>query len=182
MTSSVYCRSVLTVDAPATAEIRTLLHPLRAQPPPVERWEPGRLVPVLPFSEALSRAGMYGRDVVFGVSDGDAVYMIGYCLQDGRSKNVSVLRDGGTMEGMRGVPTKPGPTVTHLFAVFGDGLLTPAMRDTSKTFLRLTSPQVLRVFRDQPARVLRYLAPHQARAAAMASLRRVRSRRSSRTR
>ena len=177
--TSVYVRSIMTHTRPPTPDINARLLPFASgsPPPSVEHWEPGKVFATLPYSVQLSQDRMYGRDVVFGASDGENVYMTGYSLSSGDSKHVRVYRDGGTMDVTVGVPTEAGEDVTHLFAVFGSDLVTPAMRDSKKKFAKLTHAQVLRLFRDQPPRTLRYIAGAHAHRRAMASLRRVRSRR-----
>ena len=57
-----------------------------------------------------------------------------------------MLRDGGSLQTTRGVPTQPGEKITHFFAVTGDDLLTEAMKTNTKKFLKLTMPQVRHLF------------------------------------
>ena len=173
--TSVYVRSVMTHDRPTTPEIRARLHPFTNNIT-VEHWEPGKIFATLPYSERLSNDRMYGRDVVFGVSDGENVYVTGYDLQSGARKHVTVFRDGGTMEVTVGVPTKAGGELTHMFAVFGHDLISPNVQNSTKRFAKLSHPQVLKLFRDQPMSAFRHIASDHAHRRAMAVVRRVRSR------
>lgn len=176
--TSVYLRTIMTQNRPATPQIYARLLPFSpSDPHSIEYWEPGKVFITLPYSSRLSSDRMYGHDVVFGASDGESVFMIGYSLSGGHKKNVDVMRDGGTMEVTVGVPTVPGDNLTHLFAVLGYNILTPAMLASTKRMLKLTHPQVLRIFRDQPTDAFRYIAEAHSRRHAMSRLRRVRRRR-----
>ena len=172
--TTVYYRTVLTEDTPPTPEISARLHPFQ-HPTAVEVWEPGRIFVTLPSYAELSENRMYRYDIVFGVSDGENVFMTGYLLHDGQKKNVTQLRGSG-MEVNVGVPTDSGVKPAHFFALFGTDMLTDTMRASTKKMVRLTHPQVLHLFRNQPPHAFRYLANAHAHRSAMASLRRVRSR------
>lgn len=169
----------MTHDRPASAEIRARLHPF-SNNLAVEHWEPGPIFVTLPYSERLSNDRMYGKDVVFGVSDGENVYVTGYSLLNGRRKNITAYRDGGTMEITVGVPTKPGGDLAHMFALFGHDLLTPSVEQSTKRFVKLSHSQVLRLFRNQPMSAFKYIASSHAKRRAMAVLRRVRSKKNRR--
>lgn len=173
-TTDVYVRSVFTEDRAPSDEIHARLEPFYGAPHKVERWEPGKIFITLPVERQRVRST--AGDVVFGVSDGTNVYVTAYSLHSGERKNFRIYRDGGTMDVTVGVPTIPGPDTTHFFALFGPAPLTPAMLASTKKFIKLTHPQVLRLFRAHPAYVLRHIASTHARDRAMATLRRVRSR------
>lgn len=173
--TSVYIRSVMTDTLPSTPDIRARLHPF-TNDITVEHWEPGKIFATLPYSERLSTEGMYRRDVVFGASDGENVYVTGYLLLSGARKHVTLYRDGGTMEVTVGVPTQAGGELTHMFAVFGHDLISQSVQNSTKRFAKLSHPQVLKLFRDQPMSAFRYIASHHAHRRAMAVVRRVRSR------
>ena len=172
--SDLYLRSVKTIASPPTPRIDANLHAFdRAST--VEHWEPGTIYVHLPHWERSPSHANFGRDVVFGAISGDDVYVIGYKLKDGTAKNVVLFRDGGSMEVTAGVPTQAGEKVVHFFAIFGENLLTPAMRSWTKKVNKLTQPQVAHVFRALPNSTLQHLVPLHARRRAMSSLRRVRS-------
>ena len=172
--SSVYLRSIMTHNRPTTSEIYAELHEF-GDGHGVEHWEPGKIYSILPYSERLSKNGMYAKDLVFGVSDGENVYVTAFVLRNGRVKNVTTYRDGGTMEVTVGVPTKPGGGLTHLFAVFGHDLISPKVEQSVQRFVKLSHPQVLKLFRQQPMRAFRHIASSHANRRAMTVLRRVRS-------
>jgi hypothetical protein len=89
---------------------------------------------------------------------------------------VDLLRDGGSLVTSVGVPTEPGENVTVFFAVTGDDILTNAMKENKKKFMKLTLPQVKHLFKNDK-RAFKEVSPHYARLAAMSVVRRVRSRR-----
>lgn len=116
---------------------------------------------------------------MFGVSDGDNVYVIGYRLGSQRgTKNVSVFRDGGTLQATHGMRLVPGEGIVHFFAVVGDDLLTRAVLASSSKVTKLKHVQVLHLFRDH-ASALGYVAHGHAKQRTMTTLRRIRSKRNS---
>lgn len=176
--TSVYVRSVITEDRPEAPQgIHANLHPFNSDLR-VERWEPGRIFAILPFSKRLSEDRMYGKDTVFGASDANNVFVTGYVLRgEGSLKNVERFTDGGTIGVTFGMPTVPGPGVVHMFAVVGSDLIPQRVQDSRHEFVKLEHHEVVQLFRDQPKDAFEYIASHHAQQFAMDQIQQSRSQR-----
>lgn len=117
-----------------------------------------------------------GSQVMFGVAEGESMYLLGtrFLRNDNeyKSHQVSLIRDGGSLLTMVGVPTQPGENTTRFFAIVGDDILTDAMKKNTKKFMKLTMPQVHHLFKQKKS-ALNILSPHYARTMAMRTVRRV---------
>ena len=175
----VFVRSIKTEARTPTDEIVANLHSFKTRAT-VEHWEPAHVYGRLSHEEIVASGGITNSaDVVFGVSDGDNVYVIGYRLGSQRgTKNVSVFRDGGTLQATHGMRLVPGEGIVHFFAVVGDDLLTRAVLASTTNVTKLKHVQVLHLFRKH-ASALDYVAHGHAKQRAMRTLRRIRSKRNS---
>ena len=117
--------------------------------------------------------------VAFGVAEGECVMLLGTRFQmhdTMHSHKVSLFRDGGSLSTMTGVPTKPGENTTVFFAVLGDDILTKAMKQNDKKFMRLTLPQVKHLFKHDKS-AFKTICPYYARLAAISVVKKMASRR-----
>ena len=126
---------------------------------PQNSFDPGPLFLYIDNSLESGKRLPDGNQVVFGCAQGGKVYMIGYVSQE-KMHQVALYRDGGSMETKVGIPTTPGNEVMHFFAVIGDNILTSSMKQTSKKFVGLTTPQILHLFRNDVPSLSRISIEH----------------------
>ncbi len=180
-TNMMYLHSGIIVDVPHGHELKdnvATLHPFSSKGK-VEHWKPSRIYARIP-PPSRNDPNNASNEVVFGVASEDDVIMLGwYRFDSGQGKNVALYRDGGSLETKVGIRTVPGPEVVHVFAVFGDNITTESMRASTRKMLKLTHPQIARLFGQVSMREFTYISEIHARRVAMSRLRKARSRRSS---